>query len=295
MAYTDNYLRRDFDDDRYENRSRRGRSYYDRDDRGAFDRAGDEIRSWFGDEEAERRRRMDERRDPDTNHFRSEDDHYSRSRSQRDRYRDYGDDDTRRGGMTRDYYGRDDRGSRDMMSRDYYGRDQQSGRGYDQSGRLYGGGGSSRYGMASTSSFGSMRDYSGGDRNYGSSQYNRTLSDDDMGNYDDEYRSGRTHFGKGPRNDSRSKERTQERISDMLHDDHDLDASDIEVSTDDNGEVTLSGTVQSRWDKRRAENCAYRVRNVNHVQNNIRIADNDNDSTRSGGASTRATRKSVKS
>jgi|GEM_PF-664922 len=30
-------------------------------DRGFFDRAGDELRSWFGDEEAERRRRWDER------------------------------------------------------------------------------------------------------------------------------------------------------------------------------------------------------------------------------------------
>ena len=29
-------------------------------DRGFFDRAGDEVRSWFGDEEAERRRRLDE-------------------------------------------------------------------------------------------------------------------------------------------------------------------------------------------------------------------------------------------
>lgn len=31
------------------------------DDRGFFDRAGDEVRSWFGDEEAERRRDMDQR------------------------------------------------------------------------------------------------------------------------------------------------------------------------------------------------------------------------------------------
>ena len=30
-------------------------------DRGFFERAGDEVRSWFGDEEAERRREMDER------------------------------------------------------------------------------------------------------------------------------------------------------------------------------------------------------------------------------------------
>jgi hypothetical protein len=33
-----------------------------RDDRGFFDRAGDEVRSWFGDDEAQRRREMDERR-----------------------------------------------------------------------------------------------------------------------------------------------------------------------------------------------------------------------------------------
>jgi hypothetical protein len=32
------------------------------DDRGFFDRAGDEVRSWFGDEEAQRRREEDERR-----------------------------------------------------------------------------------------------------------------------------------------------------------------------------------------------------------------------------------------
>lgn len=34
---------------------------YNYDDRGFFDRAGDEVRSWFGDDEAERRRRWDER------------------------------------------------------------------------------------------------------------------------------------------------------------------------------------------------------------------------------------------
>ncbi len=38
-----------------------GGSRYDNDDRGFFDRAGDEVRSWFGDEEAERRRERDER------------------------------------------------------------------------------------------------------------------------------------------------------------------------------------------------------------------------------------------
>ncbi|UUL81369.1 DUF2171 domain-containing protein [Sphingomonas qomolangmaensis] len=36
---------------------------YDYDDRGFIDRAGDEVRSWFGDDEAERRREMDRRHD----------------------------------------------------------------------------------------------------------------------------------------------------------------------------------------------------------------------------------------
>lgn len=36
---------------------------YDYDDRGFFSRAGDEVRSWFGDEDAERRRSLDRRYD----------------------------------------------------------------------------------------------------------------------------------------------------------------------------------------------------------------------------------------
>lgn len=47
--------------DRYD----RDRSRNDDDDRGFFNRAGDEVRSWFGDDEAERRRRMDDLRDYD--------------------------------------------------------------------------------------------------------------------------------------------------------------------------------------------------------------------------------------
>lgn len=39
--------------------SRRPPGDYDYEDRGFFDRAGDEVRSWFGDEEAERRRNWD--------------------------------------------------------------------------------------------------------------------------------------------------------------------------------------------------------------------------------------------
>lgn len=47
--------------DRGAYRGDQDRARWDPDDRGFFDRAGDEVRSWFGDEDAERRRRRDER------------------------------------------------------------------------------------------------------------------------------------------------------------------------------------------------------------------------------------------
>ena len=50
------------DDDRWERGSGRWSSGRGDDDRGFFERAGDEVRSWFGDEEAERRRERDVRR-----------------------------------------------------------------------------------------------------------------------------------------------------------------------------------------------------------------------------------------
>ncbi len=64
MAYERNNFRDR--DERWRDRDRdfgRGRAGYDRDDdRGFFDRAGDEVRSWFGDDDAERRREADARR-----------------------------------------------------------------------------------------------------------------------------------------------------------------------------------------------------------------------------------------
>jgi hypothetical protein len=52
-----------FRDDRDDHRSGGRPRGYDHDDRGFLERAGDEVRSWFGDEEAERRREMDQRYD----------------------------------------------------------------------------------------------------------------------------------------------------------------------------------------------------------------------------------------
>ncbi|MCR4264684.1 BON domain-containing protein [Nitratireductor sp. ZSWI3] len=78
------------------------------------------------------------------------------------------------------------------------------------------------------------------------------------------------HRGKGPKGYVRSDERVHEDVNDRLAEDGMLDASDIEVTVDQ-GEVTLSGTVADRFEKRRAEDCADSVSGVRHTQNNLRI------------------------
>lgn len=77
--------------------------------------------------------------------------------------------------------------------------------------------------------------------------------------------------GKGPKGYRRSDERIREDVSERLEEDHDVDASDIEVRVAD-GVVTLSGTVRDRWQKRRAEDIAERATAVRDVQNEIRLA-----------------------
>ena len=86
----------------------------------------------------------------------------------------------------------------------------------------------------------------------------------------DDYAQGGQHRGRGPKGYSRSDERVREDVSDRLADDPMVDASDIEVQVSQ-GEVTLSGHVDSRTAKRRAEDCAEGVSGVRHVQNNLRV------------------------
>lgn len=87
----------------------------------------------------------------------------------------------------------------------------------------------------------------------------------------DEVREGE-HRGKGPKNYTRSPERIREDISDRLTEDSMIDASNIDIDVKGN-EVTLSGTVDSRYEKRRAEDLAENVSGVANVQNNLRISE----------------------
>lgn len=198
--------------------------------------------------------------------------------------RDFENRENRMGGANYDRYG--DQGR-------YEGR---SGHGGFSSDRNYGGdSGRSEYGRSNwgRSDYGN-RDYERDDRNrnYGNgdsderSWWDRTTDEVSswFGDGDAERRRERDrkergqYRGKGPKNYSRSDERVKEDVNDRLSDDPFIDASDIDVSVS-NGEVTLTGTVDHRSTKRRAEDLAESVSGVKHVENRLRVAQHSGSQT----------------
>ncbi|MCQ4165075.1 BON domain-containing protein [Tahibacter harae] len=76
--------------------------------------------------------------------------------------------------------------------------------------------------------------------------------------------------GRGPKNYARSDERIREDVSEQLADDEAIDAGDILVEVSD-GVVTLSGSVDTRRLKHRAEDIADRCSGVKDVQNRLTV------------------------
>lgn len=76
--------------------------------------------------------------------------------------------------------------------------------------------------------------------------------------------------GRGPKGYQRSDERILEEVCERLEFDDAVDASDIEVAVT-SGTVKLSGTVDDRQAKRRAEDIAESVTGVKNVENQIRV------------------------
>jgi osmotically-inducible protein OsmY len=104
-----------------------------------------------------------------------------------------------------------------------------------------------------------------------------------FGSDEAERRREQDHRGRGPKGYRRSDERIRDDVSDRLADDPYVDASDIEVSVQ-NGEVTLSGMVDSRQARRRAEDLVENVSGVSHVQNNLRVRQQGGGYGTAGGA-----------
>ena len=271
-------MARDWEDRGRYNRGRNhGTSDHGRSDRDWSAQAGDEMRSWFGDDDAERRRREDERRSNVD---------YTRIYSHR---ADDPDDD--RGSDRDTRYGND----RPQPSGGSYGGGGggYAGGGYAAAGGYGGGGGRSSTNDADRSSYrassfnrpdagygenthyGNDRpSYSSGDRSEDRGFFERAGDEVSSGLGDDDAQRRRDrdagHRGRGPKNYVRSDERIREDVNDRLSDDRHLDASDIDVTVKD-GEVTLNGTVNERMAKRHAEDLVEHVSGVKHVQNNLRV------------------------
>ncbi len=237
--------------ERYEDRYRNDRDEHRGDrpgryeGRGFIERAGDELRSWFGDEEAERRRRMDERwdrwyeADPEFRRWRDRDFPERSSVGERwsgdDRSAGYGrwaydrpydrtPDAFRRGAGGDRGYTRP-AGPAGEWHQPWYARDDRS-RGYG-------------------AEFGERRDWP-------------------------HRREG--FAGRGPKGYQRSDARISEDVCDRLADAPEIDATHIEVKVA-NGEVTLSGSVPERWVKRRSEEIIENISGVREVHNHLRVGE----------------------
>jgi hypothetical protein len=79
-----------------------------------------------------------------------------------------------------------------------------------------------------------------------------------------------SHRGRGPKGYTRSDERIREDLCERLSDDAHIDASEISVDVKD-GTVTLSGQVDERWIKHRAEDIADACGGVKDVQNRLAV------------------------
>ena len=145
------------------------------------------------------------------------------------------------------------------------------------SGVGYGGyGGEGSYGSQGWSGQGGWREPYGEGQQYGSS-----------GGY-----SQGQHRGKGPKNYQRSDERMKEMLCERLHDDPEIDASEVTVNVQ-GGKITLEGTVDSRRTKNAIEDVAEQIGSQD-VQNNLRVQKGgERSGMETSGKSSTATRSSM--
>jgi osmotically-inducible protein OsmY len=243
----------------------RGGRWRGREERGFLERAGDELRSWFGDEEAERRRVRDEGEYSREGYRPSPRGDYERGYGEYGRgYTGYG-----REGYRGDY----ERGyGRERYAGEYgqggYGRSGYGREGYYGGAQEYGRGG--RYG---TGRYGG--EYGYGERGYtGGSEYGRGYGEYSYTapywSYTEMWMIPGPYTGRGPSGYRRSDERIMEDINERLLQHGQIDATDVNVSVS-NGEATLTGQVGSRMEKRLAEDVAESCPGVREVHNNLRV------------------------
>ena len=285
------------------------RRHYDdgprRHERDWSDRAGDEVRSWFGDDKARQRRGNDERDDrfaygSDRNSGHDEwrsnpypdgprEDRGSRWEGPRDD-RDHGYYASQAFGG----YRTDDRSYHDRYRTDRYRDEVYRDRDQARSGSNWNRPRYSSSNDAANEYFRAAREqrdeflryeaqspgaefedrddrYNSGPYNGGSHNGAPSWAPRERGGYWRQYESRSPYAGRGPKDYRRSDDRVREEICDCMTDDPMLDASEITVQVSE-GVVTLNGSVTSREQKRRAEDVAERISGVKDVTNQLRVS-----------------------
>jgi osmotically-inducible protein OsmY len=191
-----------------------------------------------------------------------DDDRRGRSSGPDDRRFTHSDDrdgmgDDRRGYRDNERAATGDRGHRASGREEFTG-------GRDSGGGDFGG----NRAFSGSSSYGGRDDDRSGreDRDYGRNQYGDRPASRDM--------SAGQFAGRGPKGYKRSDERIREDVCEALTRHGDVDASEIEVKVE-NGEVTLTGTVSDRQQKRLAEDCVDAIRGIGDVHNQLRVSRDD--------------------
>jgi hypothetical protein len=304
--------RDDWDRDRgYGRGAERGRGY---DDRGMVARGADEVRSWFGDDEARRRREVDEQRErqrdwsgerergwaPNSESTRREHG-WGASTESAPRWDDGRGRDQRMSESTREWYDRGPNAGGVWSSSHSYGFGAPDWSGApsrgagsspsDEERRYPNGGGYGGYaaggsGPAFSGGYGAGSYETGGYRTTGfgrESEYGRGQTGEGRWSGQGNASSGYGGFaGRGPRSYRRADDRICEDVNERLTADPRVDASDIEVRVQ-NGEVTLSGSVDDRRTRRLAEEIIEDLPGVRDVRNDLRVSRNEGWSQREGG------------
>lgn len=228
-------------------------------ERGTLDRGADEVRSWFGDDDAERRgRRYDDDRDIQE---------YVRDESGLEPLELLG------RGAGYGVSGAADRFAGTAREADY---DETSGYQHRYRSTTSGFGPDRRADLRANPTYedpwadrysrGPQGHLYGQHTGFGvpvdrlSGRWEETVSSSTAGEY----------TGRGPRGYRRSDDRIREEIADRLTDDPWIDPSDVEVTVAE-GRVALSGTVEDRKVKYAVEDLVESVAGVTDVENRIRV------------------------
>jgi hypothetical protein len=247
----------------YDERSRdyRGERGHDRDGRNFFERAGEEVRSWFGGD--------DRGRYPDDYGDRARRDRMSSERGWSGPERGERSEGPSRAAAGERWHPAEEHW-RGEPGRSDWDRWNPPRRGWDEP----------RDAAGPSASAGERwgRDEGTPERTKRSEDWRWRSASESRGIYEDD--SGRVHrfshwpetsyAGRGPKGYRRSDERIREAVCDRLTDDWRLDASEMEVTVQ-NGEVMLTGMVRQRDDKRRAEDLVEAIPGVRDVHNNLRV------------------------